>query len=130
MADTFNKTDGDIKAVLITMVSAPEFWSKDALREKIKSPFELVISSVRATNASVKAPYMLYNWISKIGEQLYAYQAPTGFPDKAKYWINTGALLYRMNFGLAFSTGKIKGVSYDAAALNNCHEPESPEVAL
>ncbi|CAN5408410.1 hypothetical protein BH10BAC3_BH10BAC3_15630 [soil metagenome] len=130
MADTFLKEDGDIKSVLITMVSAPEFWAKETLREKIKSPFELVVSTVRATNASVKAPYMLYNWIEKMGEQLYAYQAPTGFPDRAKYWINSGALLYRMNFGLAFATGKIKGVSYDAAQLTNNHEPESPEAAL
>ncbi|TAJ54334.1 MAG: DUF1800 family protein, partial [Chitinophagaceae bacterium] len=58
------------------------------------------------------------------------YQAPTGFPDRAGYWINTGSLLNRMNFGLAFATGKIPGVKLNLAALNDNHEPESAEAAL
>jgi uncharacterized protein (DUF1800 family) len=130
MAATFIQHDGDIKQVLITMVSAPEFWGKDALREKTKSPFELTISAVRTLNAEVNSPFMLYQWISKMGQNLYYYQAPTGFPDKAKYWINTGSLLNRMNFGLAFAGQKIPGISFNLAAINNNHEPESAEAAL
>jgi len=130
MAESFIKTDGEIKQVLITMVSSPEFWQPEAMREKTKSPFELTISAVRVLHADVKAPFMLYQWISKMGQNLYYYQAPTGFPDKATYWINTGSLLNRMNFGLAFASQKIPGISFSLAAINNDHEPESAEAAL
>ena len=61
---------------------------------------------------------------------MYCYQAPTGFPDKGQYWINTGSLLSRMNFGLALATGRIPGLTFDLAALNNNHEPESAQAAL
>ncbi len=130
MSKSFMDHNGDIKEVLITMVSSPEFWSKDALREKTKSPFELAISSIRALNADIKQPMQVYNWVSRMGERLYYYLAPTGFPDKGTYWINTGSLLNRMNFGLALTTGRIPGVTVNLAALNNNHEPESPEAAL
>ncbi|WPU96808.1 DUF1800 domain-containing protein [Mucilaginibacter sabulilitoris] len=130
MAKTFLDKDGDIKQVLVTMVSAPEFWSPAALREKTKSPFELAIGAVRTLNASIEQPYQLYSWINKMGEKVYFYQAPTGFPDKGQYWINTGSLLNRMNFGLALASGRIPGVKVDLVALNNHHEPESAQAAL
>jgi hypothetical protein len=130
MAKTFLDKDGDIKQVLITMVTSPEFWSASAVREKTKSPFELAIGAVRALHGTINQPYQLYNWVSKMGEKKYYYQAPTGFPDKGAYWINTGALLYRMNFGLALASGRVPGVSIDLAALNHHHEPESAQAAL
>ena len=65
-----------------------------------------------------------------MGQRFYFYQAPTGFPDKAAYWINTGSLLNRMNFGLAFASEKIPGVKLNLVALNNNHEPESADAAL
>nr|WP_294874482.1 DUF1800 domain-containing protein [uncultured Pedobacter sp.] len=130
MAKTFSKTDGDIKQVMITMVSSPEFWKVDALREKTKSPFELAISAVRSLDAQITQPYQLFSWINKMGQKMYYYQAPTGFPDRGQYWINTGALLNRMNFGLALASQRIPGIKVDLAALNNNHEPESAEAAL
>jgi uncharacterized protein (DUF1800 family) len=130
MAKTFQDKDGDIKQVLLTMVSSPEFWSKSAIREKTKSPFELAISSIRSLHADIKMPYPLYTWIDKMGQKLYYYQAPTGFPDKGQYWINTGALLNRMNFGLALASQRIAGVKVDLLTLNQGHEPESAEAAL
>lgn len=130
MASTFTKTDGDIKKVMITMASAPEFWSKEALREKTKSPFELAISAVRSLNAEITQPFQLYNWINKMGQRMYYYQAPTGFPDRGQYWINTGSLLNRMNFGLALATQRIPGIKINLTALNNNHEPESADAAL
>lgn len=130
MVRTFIDRKGDIRQVLITMVSSPEFWSTGALREKTKSPFELAIGAVRALNGRIDQPYQLYNWVAKMGEKKYYYQAPTGFPDKGAYWINTGALLYRMNFGLALASGRIPGVIIDLEALNGHHEPESAQSAL
>ena len=130
LSKTFREKNGNIKEVLITMVSSPEFWNRAAIREKTKSPFELAISAIRNTAANIDRPYQVYQWINRMGQKLYNYQAPTGFPDKGKYWINTGALLNRMNFGLAFAAGRIPGTSINLLALNNNHEPESAEAAL
>lgn len=130
MAKTFSQSHGDIRSVIITMVSAPEFWMKEALREKTKSPFELAISAVRSLDAKITQPYQLYTWINKMGQQMYYYQAPTGFPDRGQYWINTGSLLNRMNFGLALASKRIPGINFDLAAMNDYHEPESAEAAL
>ncbi len=130
MAEAFIKSNGNIKTVLITMVNSREFWDKKAMRDKVKSPFEFAISAIRATNADVQQPFQIFNWCTRMGQRFYYYQAPTGFPDRAGYWINTGSLLNRMNFGLAFATEKIPGVKLNLAALNNNHEPESAEAAL
>jgi len=130
MTATFLRTGGNIRAVLVTMVNHPDFWEAGALREKVKSPFELAISAIRATGADVQQPFQINNWVAKMGQRLYFYAAPTGFPDRGNYWINTGSLLNRMNFGLAFATGKIPGVKLDVLALNQHHEPESAEDAL
>ncbi len=130
MSEAYLKTRGNIKAVLITMVNSPEFWDSKALREKVKSPFEFAMSAIRGTHADIQQPFQIYNWCMKMGQRFYFYQAPTGFPDRAGYWINTGSLLNRMNFGLAFATEKIPGVKLNLASLNDNHEPESAEAAL
>ncbi len=130
MAKTFLDKNGDIRQVLLTMVAAPEFWSAQALREKTKSPFELGIGSVRSLHATILQPMQLYNWVTRMGEKKYYFQAPTGYPDKGAYWINTGSLLNRMNFGLALAAGRIPGVNVDLLALTGGHEPESAQAAL
>ncbi len=130
MAKRFSETNGNIKEVLITLATSPEFWDKKLIREKTKSPFELAISAVRATNAQIVAPLQLYQWVNRMGQKVYDYQAPTGFPDRGQYWINTGSLLNRMNFGLTFASGKLPGVKLNLLALNSNHEPESAEHAL
>ncbi|HMI60029.1 MAG TPA: DUF1800 family protein, partial [Puia sp.] len=86
--------------------------------------------AVRSLHGTIEQPYQLYTWVTRMGERKYYYQAPTGFPDKGAYWINTGSLLNRMNFGLALASGRIPGVSIDLVALNNGHEPESSQAAL
>jgi hypothetical protein len=65
-----------------------------------------------------------------MGQKVYSYAAPTGFPDKASYWVNTGSLLNRINFGLAIAAQRIPGVGMNLLALNNNHEPESVDDAL
>lgn len=130
MTQTFLRSKGDIKEVLLTMVMHPDFWTKAKEKEKIKSPFELAVSAVRATGTEVAAPYQVFTWSEKMGQKFYFYQAPTGFPDKANFWINTGSLLNRMNFGMAIAAQKIPGFKTNLLALNQNHEPESVEEAL
>ena len=130
MAKSFTAHDGDIKEVLMTMVSSPEFWDKKALLTKTKSPFELAISSVRGLSADIEDPYQLFNWISRMGEKIYYYQAPTGFPDRGNYWINTGALLNRMDFSLALTSGQIAGVKINLSTFTGNHPPENAQAAI
>jgi uncharacterized protein (DUF1800 family) len=119
-----------VKTVQGSEAQAAATATAQATRTKIKSPFELAVSALRAMNADVVRPREVIEWIRKIGQPLYAYQAPTGFPDRAESWINTGSLLNRMNFGLNLALGNIAGVKFDLAALNNNHEPESVDDAL
>lgn len=130
MVSTFTKTKGNIKEVLKTMAYSPEFWEKEALREKTKSPFELAMSATHSLNADIKNPIQLAKWLEKMGQRCYDYLAPTGFPDQSEYWINTGSLLNRMNFGLALAYKEIGGIDFSIPALNQNREPESAEAAL
>ncbi len=87
------------------MIYSPEFWSKETYRAKVKTPFELVASTARALNADVTVSLPLAQWVGRMGEPLFLCQPPTGYSDKAATWVNTGALLNRLNFALAFSSG-------------------------
>jgi uncharacterized protein (DUF1800 family) len=117
MAQTFQSSDGDIRAVLKTMIYSPEFWSRDAYRAKIKTPFELVVSTARALGADVDTPMPLVQWTARIGAPLYQCQPPTGYADRADAWVNTGALLNRLNFSLALAGNKVRGSRSDIASL-------------
>jgi uncharacterized protein (DUF1800 family) len=117
MAETFQSSDGDIRAVLRTMIWSPEFWSREAYRAKIKTPFELVVSAVRALGTDVDTPMPLVQWVGRIGEPLYQCQPPTGYSDKADTWVNTGALLNRLNYSLALAGNKMRGARTDVGAL-------------
>ncbi len=130
LADVFLKTGGDTRRLLIAIAESPELWSKEALGAKVKSPFELTASALRATGGQVGDPRELLKWIKRMGQPLYAYQAPTGYPDRAEAWVNTGSLLNRMNFGLQLAAGRVKGVDLDLEALDGGREPESREAAL
>jgi uncharacterized protein (DUF1800 family) len=117
MAETFRKSDGDIREVLRTMIYSPEFWSRDAYRAKIKTPFEFVASTVRALGSDVDTTMPLVQWVGRIGEPLYQCQPPTGYSDKAEAWVNAGALLNRLNFSLALAGNKVRGSRSDMTAL-------------
>jgi uncharacterized protein (DUF1800 family) len=117
MTETFKSSDGDIRAVMHTMIYSPEFWTREAYRAKIKTPFEFVASSVRVLGTEVDTPMPLVQWVGRIGEPLYQCQPPTGYSDKADAWVNTGALLNRLNFSLALAGNKVRGSRTDALAL-------------
>ncbi|HKW95756.1 MAG TPA: DUF1800 domain-containing protein [Methylomirabilota bacterium] len=123
-AATFQATDGNIRAVLVTIFTSPEFWSPDAYRAKIKTPLEVVASAVRTLDGRI-APtgagpeafggggIALAREVAKLGEPLYEAQPPTGYPDRAESWVNTGALLGRMNFALGLAHNRFRGAEVD-----------------
>ncbi len=112
----FLKTKGDLREVVRSMIYSPEFWSHDAVRAKIKTPFELVVSAARALGADVDSPQPLVGWVGRIGEPLYQCQPPTGYKDNAETWVNTGALLNRLNFAMTLASNRVRGASVDLPA--------------
>ena len=125
MAQTFRRTDGDIRAVIETMLHAPEFWSQGAYRSKVKSPLEMVASSVRALNADVEFGFALAQQLAKLGEPLYRKQEPTGYSNASEEWINSAALVARMNFAVALAANRMPGVKVDAARFGAEQDTQS-----
>jgi hypothetical protein len=117
MANTFEKSKGDIREVLATLFHSPEFWVEGAYRAKMKTPLEFVASAVRATGADVDDAFPLAHQIEKLGMPLYSAQPPTGYSMKADTWVSSSALLGRMNFALGMTSGKVRGVKVDAVQL-------------
>jgi uncharacterized protein (DUF1800 family) len=136
---TWQDTDGDLREVVRTIVTSPEFFSPVAMRKKIKSPFEYAVSSVRAldgtldpialvsrrqitreANSLIRPPQgggfldinttSLMGQIATMGEPIFQYQAPTGFPEDSRKWVSSGALISRLNFSLALTQGRIGDV--------------------
>ena len=130
MAKSFTTSNGDIRAVLRSMIYSPEFWSKDAYRAKVKTPFELVTSTARALNSEVTITLPLSQWVGRMGQPLYLCQPPTGYSDKAETWVNTGALLNRLNFALAFAGDKMGGATIDLNNMLGEEAARDPNAAL
>jgi len=117
MAKTFEKKKGDIREVLETLFHSPEFWDDSSYRAKVKTPLEFVASAARATGADVEDAMPLARQLNNMGMPLYGAQPPTGYSMKADTWVSSSALLNRMNFALALTAGKVRGVKVDAAQL-------------
>src|SRR5437764_397257 len=115
VAQTFLKTDGDIRETLKTIFFSPAFNSSEAYRAKIKRPFELAISAVRTLGADTNGGPGFHQWIARMGQPLYGFQTPNGYSDVAEDWVNTGALLERMNFALALVSNRIPGTRVNLA---------------
>jgi uncharacterized protein (DUF1800 family) len=114
----FRETNGNLREVVRTILMSPEFLAPDAYRAKVKSPFEFVVSAIRATAAEVGQATSLARTLRELGMPLYMSQPPTGYPDKADAWVNTGALVARMNFAVALAGNQLAGVSLDPNAYN------------
>jgi uncharacterized protein (DUF1800 family) len=117
MAKTYLSTDGDIKEVLRTMVHSPEFNSQKYYRVKVKTPLEFVASVFRATDTNPSNPGALVGFIGRMGEPLYQMQPPTGYSTTADHWMNSAALVDRLNFSLQFANSKVGGIKFDAPRL-------------
>ena len=127
-AQTFLKKKGDIGEVLKTLFHSPEFWAPDAYRAKVKTPLEFIVSAVRANGANVTDAMPLARQLQNMGMTLYGMQPPTGYSMKADAWVNSSALLGRMNFALTLTSGKLKGVQLDSDRTGNL--PRDPQAAL
>ena len=110
-AQTFMGTDGDIREVVRTIVTSPEFFSRTAYRSKVKSPFELVASALRAVGAQADTTLRSAQLVGFLGAPIFGHQAPNGWPETGDAWMNSGAILNRINFGLGLAAGRFPGAS-------------------
>ncbi len=113
VAAVFLSTDGDLRQVLRAIVTSPEFFAPSNYRAKVKTPFEYVVSSIRAAAVSTDGGGALAQQIARLGEPLYLCAPPTGFGDSARDWINTGSLLARWNFALDLAGGRVANARID-----------------
>ncbi len=113
VADAFSKSNGDIKTTLRAIFNDKEFFAPETYRAKIKTPFELAVSAIRTIGADTNSSPAILAMLNKLGEVPYGYQAPTGYPDTAEDWVNTGALLERLNFAVALASNQIPGTRVD-----------------
>jgi uncharacterized protein (DUF1800 family) len=123
MTRTFLKKDGDIREVLETMLRSEEFWADTYYRAKVKTPLEFVVSALRASDAQIKDTSEIARQLQGMGMPLYGMQPPTGYSMKAETWVNSSALLGRMNFALALTSGRLRGTEVNSV------EPASTDAA-
>ena len=130
-AATFRNTHGDIREVVKTIATSPEFFDSAAYRAKVKTPFEFVVSAVRATGTNMTGALPVVLALRELGMPLYGCQPPTGYADRADAWVNTGALLGRMNFALALTEGRLSaGRRYNPVAATTPQPSSESLIAL
>lgn len=117
VADVFLKSDGDLRQVYLAIFTSPEMWSSESFAKMTKTPFEFAVSAVRAMNASYDGDLSLYRQIERMGEPLYRSQPPTGFPEQGDAWVNAGALVTRINFGIQLAANRLKGARVDGGRV-------------
>jgi len=113
-AQVYLKTDGDIREVLRAIITSPEFFSQQAFHSKVKTPFEVVVSAMRSLNAAPDSTPRSAQVIAFLGQPIFGHQAPNGWPETGDAWMNTGAILNRINFGMAAAAGRLPGVDIRA----------------
>ena len=128
MAKTFRDKNGDIREVMKTMLTSDEFFSEAAYRAKVESPFEMIVSAVRATGAQVDFAFPLARQIADLGEPLYRKLEPTGYSDANNEWVNSAALLARMNFALSLAQNKVPGSKLDASLFKGSPDEVARQV--
>ncbi len=106
-------SDGDLREVVGAIVASPSFWAEEHRFAKTKTPLEFVASAVRALEATPDHTPRLARIIAGLGQPLYLYQPPTGYPETQESWVNSGALLNRLNMALGLASGRFPGAHFD-----------------
>src|SRR6266511_5324716 len=125
-AATFLKTNGSIRETLRTIIASAEFFSADAYRAKMRTPFEYVAAAMRAVGAETDADPSVFGWIARMGQPIFGRISTDGYPDRAAQWLASGAMLERLNFAVALSSNKLKGTNVDPARILSQTDLNSP----
>jgi len=107
----WRRSSGDVREVLRAIFHGPDFWATENVRAKVKTPLEFVVSTARAVSAEPDTSPRLAQVVARLGQPLYLHVAPDGYPEREAAWVNSGALLDRMNTAVALAAGKLPGVA-------------------
>ena len=113
----WKRSHGDIREVVRAIVTGPDFWAAPNIRAKVKTPLEFVVSAVRAVAADPDTTPRLAQVVARLGQPLFQHVAPDGYPEMEAAWVNSGALLDRMNAAVALAAGKLPGVTVTGDSL-------------
>ena len=113
----WQRTGGEMRAVLRAIFTAPDFWAPQAMRTKVKTPLEFLVSAARATGAQPDETVRLAQVLRFLGQPLYLQAAPTGYGETEATWVNSGALLGRMNVAVGLAAGRLPGVAVDLDSI-------------
>ncbi len=127
LAVTYRRTGGDVRRVLRVIAERPEFWAEARVRTKVKSPFELAISSLRVCGAEIVDPNGVIVWIERMGQPLYGCAPPTGWPETGTGWTGASAMIERFSFATALAHDEVEGVRIDVATLVGELDPMTGE---
>jgi hypothetical protein len=114
LTKTFLSSKGDIKTMLRAIIASPEFNSRQYFRNKVKTPEEFVASAFRASATDPQNPGALVNTVKNMGMELYHALPPTGYYLTADHWMNSAALVDRLNFAYSLTNNKLPGQKFDA----------------
>ncbi|HEX9892948.1 MAG TPA: DUF1800 domain-containing protein [Gemmatimonadales bacterium] len=113
----WKRSQGDIREVLRAIVRSPDFWAPATVGSKVKTPMEFLVSAVRAVAGQPDSTPRLAQQLVRLGQPLYLQAVPTGYPETQEDWVNSGALLTRMNVAVALAAGRMAGVTVDLDAI-------------
>ena len=113
----WKRTRGDIRQILRAIVRSPDFWAPTAVAAKVKTPLEFLVSALRAVGGDPDSTARLAQQLVRLGQPLFHQSVPTGYPETQDEWVNSGALLTRMNLAVALAAGRLDGVVVDLDRL-------------
>ena len=122
VAQVFLKSGGDLTATYRALFQSPEFWSDAARASKVKTPLEFTVSAVRALGGTTAGDVPMVQALTRMGQPLYRAQPPTGWPEVAQPWVNPGALVARIDFGLKLASGRLTGTEVPLPAVDGAPE--------
>jgi len=121
MARTWVQTGGDLSAVMRTMIESPEFWAPEAIGNKYKTPFEYLVSSLRAAKATPSDPRPLFGQLRQLGQPIYGIETPDGYKQVESAWLNPDSMARRLSFATALGSGRLgkDEISVNEAAIRS-----------
>ncbi len=113
VAGAFLQSSGDIRETLRALFATHEF--QNTRGNRFKRPFHFVVSALRAVDAETTADLNQIDFLVRMGHAPFNYPTPDGYPEEAAPWL--GTLLWRWNFAVALTEGRVEGAKFDFDAL-------------
>ncbi len=119
-------TDGDIRAVLKTLFKSPEFWDSKYYNAKFKTPYQYVISSIRATDTPIQDFPRINSILHRMGMPLYGNQSPDGYKNTQEAWLNPNGINWRLSFANTIGRGGLKNRNRNTDNKNKPRRTNNP----